>query len=50
MFPALLRWEILALLAVKGLLLATLYVLFFSPTQSHQQISHSMASHILGAD
>jgi hypothetical protein len=46
MFPIVLRRDILIALAVKAVLLAILYFLFFSP--SHRPPSLAMRQHILG--
>ena len=47
MFPVILRREIIIALAAKAVLLAVLYVLFFSP--SHRTAQPDMRSHILEA-
>ena len=47
MFPVILRREIIIALAAKAVLLAILYVLFFSP--SHRAPMTNMKNHILEA-
>jgi len=46
MFPIVLRRDVLIALAVKAVLLAILYFLFFSP--SHRPPGLAMRQHILG--